>query len=105
LQSNSKAVLERANRGEYDPGVGEPDDNGTQVFNTVALRGSYRASQIDGTLIKAGDVRLYVSPLLATTPKPGDLIKFDGEQFLVVNTSPVKPGTVFVLHEVQARNA
>jgi hypothetical protein len=97
------AVLERALKGDYDPTVGAPDDAGTQVYNTTALRGAYRVSEIDGTKIKAGDVRLYVSPLLAVEPRPGDVIAFDGAEYVVVNSNPVKPATVVVCHDVQAR--
>jgi hypothetical protein len=99
------ASLERAVNGEYDPNFAEVDDDGTQVYNTVAVRGDYRASEVDGTKIKAGDVRLYVSPLLAVEPAPGDVIRFDGAEYVVITSSPVKPATIVVCHDVQARNA
>jgi hypothetical protein len=99
------AVLERALVGEYDPNFAEPDDDGTQVYNTVAVRASYRASEIDGTRIQVGDARLLIAGTLATEPKPGDVIRFDGAEYLVVSSSPVKPATVVVAHDVQVRNA
>jgi hypothetical protein len=99
------AVLERVVRGDYDPNVGTVDIDSTQVFNTTAVRGTYRIGEVDGTKIKAGDVRLYVDPTLATEPQPGDVVVFDGARFLVINSSPVKPAAVVVLHDVQARNA
>lgn len=95
--------LRRAVAGEYDPGVGEVDDKGTKVFNTKAVRGEFKRSDIDGTEILATDVRLYVAPDLATTPAPGDQIVFDGAQYTVVNSRPLKPATVVLLHDVQCR--
>lgn len=99
------AVLRRAADGDYDTNFAEVDDNGTQVYNTVAVRGEFKRSDIDGTQILATDVRLYVSPSLATAPLPGDRIAFDTETFIVVNSKPVKPGAVVLLHDVQCRNA
>lgn len=97
------ATLTRAKAGDYDPASGDVDDNGTSVFNTKAVRSEFKKSDVDGTQIRAGDVLLLVSPTLATTPEPGDFITFDGERFNVVNSVPVKPATVVVLHQVQCR--
>jgi hypothetical protein len=99
------AALERRVRGEYDPNVAELDDEGTQVYNTIAVRDAYSVDEVDGTRIRAGDARLYVSPALATDPAPGDLITFDGTKFVVVTSRPIKPATVVVCHDVQVRSA
>jgi hypothetical protein len=99
------AVLERKSTGDYDPTIGEPDDKGTKLYKTVAVRGTYAVRDIDGTRIKVGDVRLYVSGLLAVEPQPGDTIAFDGRSWLVVNSAPIKPAAIVVLHDVQCRDA
>lgn len=99
------AQLQRAAAGDYDTKTGEVDDNGTQVFNTTAVRDAFKRSDIDGTSVLATDVRLYLSPSLATEPKPGDVIVFDGETYSVVNVRPTKPGTVVLLYDVQCRYA
>lgn len=104
-RAGAPAVLTRAVTGDYDPTIAEPDDGGTQVYNTFAVRAEYKNSEIDGTRIVAGDVRLYVSPALATEPAPGDVITFDGVDWLVVSSRPIKPATIVACHDVQVRNA
>jgi hypothetical protein len=99
------AVLTRKIVGDYDPSAGEVDDNGTQVFNTQAVRSEFKLHEIDGTRILSTDVLLLVSPDLATEPTTGDVIAFDGSTYKVVNSRPVKPATTNVLHRVQCRNA
>lgn len=99
------AVLKRSVAGDYDPRFGDVDDNGLQVFNTVAVRVEYELSDVDGTQIRAGDVKLLVTPDLATTPQSGDTIEFAGDTYTVVVSTPLSPAGVVVLHQVQARNA
>jgi hypothetical protein len=91
------AVLERALVGEYDPNFAEPDDDGTQVYNTVAVRASYAHRRSTARRYKAGDVRLYVSPG-RSPPSRSPATSFAS---MAPNTSssivePVKPATVVV---------
>lgn len=97
--------LERAIAGDYDVALGEVDDNGTQLYTTKAVRSQWKLSDIDGTNIRANDIRLLVSPSLATEPKIGDTIVFDSMRLTVVNSRPVKPALVVCLHDVQCRDA
>ncbi|MFP5078307.1 hypothetical protein ACLE20_13445 [Rhizobium sp. YIM 134829] len=68
---------------------------------------TYEAREIDGTLIKVGDVKLYLSAVgLPIDPKPGDLVTANGKTFRIVNGDPNRyDGVTPVVHICQARTA
>ena len=68
---------------------------------------TYEAREIDGTLIKAGDVKLYLSAVgLPIDPKPGDQVTVNGKTFRIVNGDPnLYDGMTPVVHICQARTA
>ena len=96
----------------YDPELGrevctdsegnvvEPGD--LQEFTGSAVEDSYSAGLIDGSSIRVGDRRL----LCVDIPRPkqgSDTIKVGGRTYSIVNVSPLAPGEVEILYEVQAR--
>lgn len=99
------AVLERVVVGEYDTTQGAPDEDSTQLYNTVAVRTAYKQSEVDGTSVLATDVKLLISPTIATPPQTGDVIVLDGERYTVVSVRAEKPASILLLYTVQARNA
>lgn len=68
---------------------------------------TYEAREIDGTLIKAGDVKLYLSAVgLPIDPKPGDQVTVNGKTFRIINGDPNRyDGATPVIHICQARTA
>jgi len=99
--------LIRVTTGEYDP------DTGTTPVTTVQYDGSgfrdtYKQSDIDGSRIKQGDVKILVSPVLLNTadmPQPisQDKILFDGDTYTVQNVDPWDYAGLAVGFSVQAR--
>lgn len=91
-----------------DPGVSPVSVTGVGV----AL--DYRTGEIDGTLVRAGDVRLYLSArgqggVEMPTPQPGDTVFLAGmnngagSTWRVVRAAPLSPAGQNVLHDVQLR--
>jgi hypothetical protein len=92
----------------YNPATGTatPDTPGT--YTGSALRTNYSAFDIDGTRIRAGDVKLLVSPVQAggadlPDPAPGDSILFDSVTYKVINVSLWNYAGLDIGFEVQAR--
>ena len=99
--------LIRVTSGEYDPEVGGSPML-TEQFDGSGLRQNYRQQDIDGSLIKQGDVKILISPVLldgADTPQPVTLdnIAFDGETYTVQHVDPWDYAGIAVGFSVQAR--
>lgn len=89
--------------GAYDPETGTVGNTVTNHSGMgVAL--DYEQKDIDGTVVKQGDRRIYIAPDLGAVPKTGDTLTLaDGAVLAVVNSKPLSPAGTLVLHEVQAR--
>lgn len=95
----------------YDPatGVATPGLNLSVTGAGVTL--DYRASEIDGSLVLAGDVRLYLSArgqggVTMPTPQPGDTVVLpaNASTWRVVRSQTLAPAGGNVLHDVQLRH-
>lgn len=99
--------LIRVTTGEYDPEVGGSSVL-TEQFDGSGLRQNYRQQDIDGSLIKRGDVKILISPVLldgVDTPQPVtlDKIAFDGDTYTVQHVDPWDYVGIAVGFSVQAR--
>ncbi|MBK3510713.1 hypothetical protein [Pseudomonas sp. MF6747] len=99
--------LVRVTTGDYDPEIGGSPVTMEQ-FNGSGLRQNYRQQDIDGSLIKQGDVKILISPVLldgADTPQPVtlDKITFDGDTYTVQHVDPWDYAGIAVGFSVQAR--
>lgn len=100
-------ILRKTDTGEYDPDIGGPSISVTESQGS-AFRDTYELKNIDGTLIRRGDVKLLVSPVrLDGTNLPGpaenDHIVFDGITYTVISCQPWDYAGLAVGFEVQAR--
>ncbi|KKX25299.1 hypothetical protein [Rhizobium sp. LC145] len=68
---------------------------------------AYQAHEINGTVILAGDVQIYISSVgLAIVPSPGDTVTANGKTFRIINGDPNRyDGVTDVVHIVQGRLA
>lgn len=101
-------TLSRIVEGEYDPETSSTPDSTTTHYDGSGLRESYRQQDIDGSLIKQGDVKILISPLLldgsdAPQPISQDLIMFDGQAYTVQHVDPMNYAGLAVGFYVQAR--
>lgn len=99
-------TLRRTVQGEYDPDTGVSET--ITDYAGSGLRENYKAEDIDGSLIKAGDVKFLVSPVLLNgtdmpQPETQDKILFDGETYTVQRVDPWDYAGLAVGFAVQAR--
>ena len=103
----AELTLTRKVSGSYDPVTGKPSVS-ISVYAGSGFRDTFELKNIDGTLIRRGDVKLLVSPVQLTgedMPRPTetDTIIFDGTTYTVVSVEPWDYAGVLVGFEVQAR--
>lgn len=101
-------TLTRTVKGPRDPDTGGSSTVITN-YQGSAFRDRYAKTDIDGTLIKASDVKLLISPVLldgTDTPDPTtqDAILFDGKKYTIAAVSPWNYAGLAVGFEVQARS-
>lgn len=89
--------------GGYDPDAGAVDEGDVDVWSANGVEFNYTQREVDGTLIQQGDRRILIAPTLGTTPQSGDVVTLGAKRLEVVNSKPLQPAGVVVLHEVQAR--
>jgi hypothetical protein len=87
----------------YDPDQGVVEDGGEQVWSANGVEFEYAQREVDGSLIQSGDRRVLIAPNLGTMPQSGDVVTLGAYRLEVVESRPLQPAGVVVLHEVQAR--
>lgn len=95
-------TLVRVTPGAYDPETGTSTQTTTSHAGT-GVKLDYQQDEIDGTLIRRGDQRVYMAPDLAVTPRTGDTLTIGGESWQVIESRPLAPAGAVVLHDVQVR--
>lgn len=86
-------TLRRTVTGAYDPVTGTSTADTVTNYAGSGLRENYKTQDVDGTLIKSGDVKMMISPVLlngSDMPEPltTDLILFDGDTYTVQAVEP-----------------
>ena len=79
--------------------------NPTQQTTSYPARAAvlgYEDSEIDGTMVQAGDRKLYVS-VFGIEPTTSDKVVIGTESLRVVNVKPLNPAGTVVFFEVQCR--
>jgi hypothetical protein len=66
---------------------------------------SYRAEEVDGTLVQRRDRKVLMAADVAVEPSTSDALVIDGRVFQIVSVDPLQPapGGVTVMYTVQAR--
>lgn len=100
-------TLTRSAKGPRDPDTGGSSTVVTSFLGS-GLRETYEQKDIDGSLIKIGDVKLLVSPVQLAgpdMPQPAtqDKVLFDGKLYTVIQVNPWNYAGLAVGFEVQAR--
>lgn len=92
----------RVTTGAYNPSTGSVTLTQTeQIANVVVL--DFPQSFIDGTLIKQGDRKAYVTPF-ASEVLQGDKFAWDGQTMTVISAKKVAPAGQVVMYELQVRS-
>lgn len=97
------AILTRIGVAVYDPATGVATPPAPLVYTGTGAKFDYEQKDIDGTLIRQGDQRVYLSTVGIVQPQTGDTLTIAGDVFHVVASRPLQPALVAVLHDVQVR--
>lgn len=96
-------TVTRETPGAYDPATGTDAAGTSQTWTPSGVKLEYTQREIDGTNIKAGDQRVYMSAAAGLDPQPGDAVTLGAEVWRVVKSSTLAPAGVAVLLDVQVR--
>lgn len=96
-------TLKRKIDGEYDTTTGDVLEDRVTSYVGQGVKVDYTAREIDGTRVRAGDARVYLSVTGMVAPRTGDLLILNGEPWTVVNADTLQPGAITLLYDVQAR--
>lgn len=90
---------------EGDPDIVVYEDPATTPVedNTSAVEDGYNASEIDGTMVQAGDRRYWVPAEGIAEPRTIDRLVDGSDSLAIVSCKRVAPGPVVILYEVQCR--
>jgi len=103
-------TITRQSAGSYNPATGAATVT-TTTQTGVGVIFDYGLKQIDGTLIKAGDKLLYLSPYNSagaalTAPVLNDTVTIGGATYTVVMPlKTVNPGGTVIMYELNLRGA
>lgn len=88
--------------GAYNPTTGGVSSTET-VQTGVCVPVGYKASEIDGTNIKRGDVKVIVAASGLTEPKVNGLVSFIGFTGTIKNVEIVAPDGTPIVYKLQVR--
>ncbi|MBI5940661.1 MAG: hypothetical protein HY859_09565 [Caulobacterales bacterium] len=95
----------------YNPTTGRATAGAPSTQACSGIEEAYRASLIDGALIKTGDKRFMLSPLKTdgtaiTLPEAGHTLTYaDGTAWVIMAVEPFKPAGLLVYAYLQLRRA
>ena len=101
-QYGTDATLTRVTTGAYSPATGTAAST-TTTYTGKAARFDYAQRDIDGTLVRVGDQRIYLDVQDTVMPQTGDTITMGGRIWSVVIARSIDPALTAVLYDVQAR--
>ncbi|TDB44113.1 hypothetical protein [Photorhabdus luminescens] len=71
------------------------------LFKATGVKTDYRADEIDGKLILAGDIRIVFTG--ETEIKVGDIVIVDNDKYRVINNNHSKPAETLICYRAQLR--
>lgn len=96
-------TVTRVTPGAYDPVTGGSTDPVTQTWAPKGVKLEYSEREIDGSQIKTGDQRVYMSAEPGLEPQAGDTVTLGSEVWRVVRPRTLAPAGIVVLLDVQVR--
>ena len=83
----------------WNPTPGPPVAHACRiVFDT------WRFGEVDGTLIRSTDLKVLVGAFgLSITPTAAHTLKYDGVEYAIIDSTPLRPAGVTVLYTVACR--
>lgn len=88
--------------GTYDPDTESTGAGTTTVYTGYAAPINYDNTEIDGTLVERGDLRLIVNKTSAQ-PRVEDTVTFRSEDYRIIDVRYISVSGVNVAYEIQIR--
>lgn len=104
VNAGAPVTLRRKLEGEYDTATGDVLEDRVTSYTGHGVKLDYLAREIDGTRIRAGDARVYLSITGMVAPMSGDILSVNGIPWTVVRSETLQPGSVTLLYDVQVRS-
>ena len=89
-------------KGSYTPSTNTVAADTTTDVTVKAVKQDYNHSQVDGTIIKQGDVKL-ICEALTTEPTTHDYMVDGLEVWNIIKIKEINPGGTVVFYEMQLR--
>lgn len=97
-------VLTKVNKGDYNPSNNTRLSDTTTDYNVKGVRREYRDSQIDGEVIKRGDILLIMeAKALSDSPTPFDKVSFNGQRWSIIKVKEINPANKAIIYQLQLR--
>lgn len=96
-------TVTRSTVASFDPSLGYTVPGADIVASGYGVQTSYRARDIDGTVIQRGDMRLLIGPGLSIVPEVGDVVTVDSVTWYIVNVENLTPAGTDLLYTCQVR--
>ena len=85
----------------FDPATGEATATGRSDYDAWGYPSNYRLSQIDGNLIRDGDILLILSS--TTVPQLNDIFDISGITYTALNIQRITTQGETVIYKIQVR--
>ena len=103
LASKGQSVsFSRVTGGSKNAATGITSGGSTSTYSGNGAGFGYNRSEIDGTIIQSGDIRLILEAV-STTPEPNDECTYDSVDYRVMSVKETSPGGTVTHYELQLR--
>lgn len=96
-------TVTRSTVASFDPSLGYTVPGADIVATGYGVQTAYKARDIDGTVIRRGDMRLLIGPGLSIVPEIGDTVTVDSVTWHIVNVENLTPAGTDCLYICQVR--
>lgn len=103
IRSKGEAItITRTGESYYDPLSGDVMNGAMSSHVGYAVSDPYKESEKNETVVKSGDIRLYVNKI-DISPSAGDVVTFDGEEYRIIVCERVRLQGEDVIYILQGR--
>lgn len=99
----AELTVTRSTVASFDPSLGYTVPGADLVATGSGVMDSYKSRDIDGTVIRRGDMEIYIGPELAFEPAVNDTVTVDSVTWNIVNVEQVSPAGTDCLYICHVR--
>jgi len=104
INAGTTLTIKRETAGTTDPITGLTTGGTVVSHSAIGVKLRYKNTDIDGTLVRSGDLRILLSVAgLTVTPESTDTITVSGVDWKIIDVKPLEPAEIVVLYELQIR--